>query len=203
MTLKYFPFISSAILYLMLSACMQESASQKKANPSIGEKQENPVREIAEQAEADTLKGSLKAEAHGKIGSANVKIMYHSPAVRDRVVWGGLVPFDRVWVTGAHSATSLQTDQELALGGKKLPAGKYAIFTIPGKKEWQFIINKNWQQHLADNYSDKEDLIRITLKAENMPDNQERLRYQILTGSADEGEIVMSWEKVKLSLPVK
>ena len=181
---------------------MSDSSPRKKADPTNEIKREQPARIIIQQSEPDTLKGSLKAEAQGNIGSANIKISYHSPAVRGRVLWGGLVPFDQVWVAGAHSATSLQTDKELTISGKKLPAGKYALFTIPGKKEWIFIINKNWQQHLADNYSDKEDLIRVNLKPENLQENQERLRYQILTGSAGEGEIVLSWEKIKLSLPV-
>lgn len=203
MVQNYSPLILSSILYIMLSACVQTSPSKEKTEPFKVEKLEKPIRTIMNQAEPDTLKGSLKAEAHGRIGDVNVKIMYHSPAVRNRVVWGGLVPFDQVWVTGAHSATSLETDQELTIAGKVLPKGKYALFTIPGKKEWIFIINKNWRQHLADDYSVKEDVIRVPVKPVNTQENQERLRYQIKAGSANEGEITLNWDKISVSFPIK
>lgn len=202
MALKNNPYILFAILYLMISSCSQNPSSPKQAGSSATVKVEKAARLILQQPGPDTLKGSLKAEAEGKLGSTNIKIIYHSPAVRGRVVWGGLVPYNQVWVTGAHSATSLQTDQELVIGGTKLPAGKYALFTIPGKEEWIVIINKNWQQHLADNYSVNEDLVRVKLQPEVQQENQERLRYQILPESANDGTIVFSWEKIKVSLPV-
>ncbi|MHC2991549.1 hypothetical protein OB13_08120, partial [Pontibacter sp. HJ8] len=123
---------------------------------------EMPVEGLVIQAQAapDTMKGSLKAEAHGQVGNAHILINYHSPAVRGRVIWGGLVAYNQVWVTGAHSATTLSTDTDITLGGKQLPAGKYALFTIPGQDEWTIIINRNWEQHLADDYSEDEDVLR-------------------------------------------
>lgn len=157
---------------------------------------------IQSQAEPDTLKGSLKAEAHGQIGNAHILIHYHSPAVRGRVIWGGLVAYNQVWVTGAHSATSLTTDQDITIGGKQLPAGKYALFTIPGQDEWTIIINRNWEQHLADNYSEADDVVRITVKPETTAQPQERLRYQIVSETDEEGAILISWEKLKITIPV-
>lgn len=129
-------------------------------------------------------------------------INYHSPAVRGRTIWGGLVAYDQVWVTGAHSATSLTTDKDITIGGKTLPAGKYALFTIPGKDEWTVIINKNWEQHLADDYSEAEDVLRIKVKPEATAQPQERLRYQIVSETDEEGAIVITWDKLKVSIPV-
>lgn len=157
---------------------------------------------IQAQSEPDTLKGSLKAEAHGQIGNAHLMLNYHSPAVRGRMIWGGLVAYDQVWVTGAHSATTLTTDKDMMVGGEHLPAGKYALFTIPGKEEWTFILNKNWEQHLADDYSQEEDVLRIKVKPEVTAQPQERLRYQIVSEGEGQGAILISWDKVKLAVPV-
>jgi hypothetical protein len=114
-------------------SCKQEPAAKETpASTSIssshGATQEESQSLIIEaQSEPDTLKGSLKAKASGQIGAANITINYHSPAVRGRIVWGGLVPYDQVWVTGAHMATSIVTDQSITIGNKSIPAGKYAI----------------------------------------------------------------------------
>ncbi|WP_299700549.1 DUF2911 domain-containing protein [uncultured Pontibacter sp.] len=157
---------------------------------------------IGEQAEADTLKGSLKAEAHGMIGDAHLTIAYHSPAVRGRQIWGGLVAYNQVWVTGAHSATSIMTDKDITIGGKNLPAGKYALFTIPGEEEWTIIINKNWEQHLADDYAETDDVLRFTVKPEIAPTKQERLRYTIISDGSDKGSIQITWDMLRVTLPV-
>ncbi len=174
----------------------QSGASQVVA-PSDGD-----VRIIAEQNESDTLKGSLKAKAMGTIGNVGVTISYYSPAVRGRVVWGGLVPYDNVWVTGAHRATNIEFNHDVVIGGVNIIAGKYGLFTIPGKEEWTIIINKNWDQHLADNYDQKDDVVRVKVKPETEETNQERLRYVIEPEGDNRGEIVIYWEKMEISLPV-
>jgi len=99
-------------------------------------------------AGVDTTKKSIKSAAIGKIGQANVSINYHSPGVRKRVIWGGLVPFDEVWVTGAHSATTFEINKPFQVADTKIAAGKYALFTIPGESEWTIILNKNWHVFL-------------------------------------------------------
>src|SRR5687768_1961293 len=101
----------------------------------------------------DTSKKSIPSETKKRIGNTDITIKYHAPAVRGRVIWGGLVPFNDVWVTGAHSATTIEVGKPFQISGKLIPAGKYALFTIPGTEEWVVIINKNWDQHLADDYS--------------------------------------------------
>ncbi|WP_242928436.1 DUF2911 domain-containing protein [Pontibacter vulgaris] len=174
----------------------QESHARHNMQPSEG------ATTIEVQAETDTLKGSLKAEAHGMIGDAHLTINYHSPAVRGRMIWGGLVAYNQVWVTGAHSATSLTTDKDITIGGERMPAGKYALFTIPDENEWSIIINRNWEQHLADDYSEKDDVLRITVKPEEVVQPQERLRYEIVSESNNKGMIVISWDKLKVSIPV-
>jgi len=149
------------------------------------------------------LKGSLKARAMGTIGNTGITINYYSPAVRGRMVWGGLVSLGNVWVTGAHRATNVDFDQEVIIGGVTLSPGKYALFTIHGQEEWTIIINKNWDQHLADNYNQKEDIVRVKVKPKTGEKHQERLRYVIETESNNKGEIIVYWEKIEVSLPIE
>jgi len=156
-----------------------------------------------EAGKTDTAKKSIKAYVQNKIGAAIFRIQYHSPTVRDRVIWGGLVPFDDVWVTGAHNATSIESETDFIINGKKIPVGKYAFFTIPGKDEWTVIINKNWDQHLADEYKQEDDLLRMKLKPDTLDYNQERLMYDIDQWSQKEGNLLLMWEKLKLVIPVR
>lgn len=148
----------------------------------------------------DTLKGSPARTTTAIIGKTRLTIAYHSPGVKDRIIWGGLVPYNKVWVTGAHSATSIQIDHPITIADKKIETGKYAIFTIPSEKEWIVIINKNHQQHLADDYTETEDVMRLTTKP---TENQlvQRLTYSIVKQDDQKGEIVITWEKIKIIVP--
>jgi hypothetical protein len=150
----------------------------------------------------DTTKKSIRSIAQSKIGAADVAINYHSPGVRKRIIWGGLVPYDEVWVTGAHDATTLEVSQAFVVGGKEIPAGKYAFFTIPGKNEWTLIINKNWEQHLAGEYDEADDIVRVKVKPKKR-DHIERLQYFISEGKNKDGKIGVAWEKLEVELPIK
>lgn len=145
----------------------------------------------------DTSKKSIKSMAYAIVNGDSIKINYHSPGVRKRIIWGGLVPFDEVWVTGAHDATTLEMPKVFVVNGKEIPAGKYAIFSIPGKKEWTLIINKNWEQHLATEYDERDDIVRIKVKPKNV-NHTERLQYYIETGNSETGKIAVAWERIRV-----
>lgn len=149
----------------------------------------------------DTTKKSLKSVAEAKIGGASFTINYHSPGVRKRIIWGGLVPFDEVWVTGAHDATAITFDKDLRINNQVVKAGKYAFFTIPGEAEWVVILNKNYNQHLASQYDEKEDVVRVRVKPQAVP-HLERLQYFIEAGKGKEGTIAVGWEKVRIAFPI-
>ena len=150
----------------------------------------------------DTSKRSIKSAAVGKIGEANITINYYSPGVRKRVIWGGLVPYDEVWVTGAHKATSIDVDKSFIIAGKTISAGKYALFSIPGKSMWTIIINKKWDQHLTDDYDKKDDIVRIKVKPINQNKPIERLQYFIEPGKGNNGTIAIAWEKIRIVVPI-
>lgn len=152
----------------------------------------------------DTVKRkSIAQEEHAQIGDTHITILYSAPAVRGRVIWGGLVPFDEVWVTGAHRATSFEIDREFTVGDKKIPAGKYAIFTIPGKEKWIVIFNKKWDQHLADEYDPKDDVARVEVTPVKLSFVQERLNYSVTELSEKEAILSISWETLKVGFVLK
>jgi hypothetical protein len=148
----------------------------------------------------DTSKKSIKSMAYAIVNGDSIKINYHSPGVRKRIIWGGLVPYDEVWVTGAHDATTLEIPKTFVVNGKEIPAGKYALFTIPGKNEWTIIINIQWKQHLATEYDENQDVIRLKVKPVRNA-HTERLQYFIETNSNNKGKISVAWEKIKIELP--
>jgi hypothetical protein len=148
----------------------------------------------------DTMKKSVPRTAMATINSTHLHISYHSPGVKGRIIWGGLVPYNTVWVTGAHTATSITFNNEMLLAGKTIEPGTYAIFTIPGEKEWTFILNRNYKQHLTDDYSEKEDVLRYNVIPE--PDTlTQRLTWTIQKEQDTKGSISMFWEKLKISIP--
>jgi hypothetical protein len=152
---------------------------------------------------ADTFKGSPVRETSGTIGSTKVHIRYGSPGVRGRVIWGGLVANDQVWASGAHKATAVTFDKEVTIGGTIVPAGKYALFTIPNAQEWTVILNKNWDQHLADEYAEADDVVRTKVKPAMLDRPVQRLTYTVENVSPTRGNIVLTWEKRKVALPVQ
>lgn len=146
----------------------------------------------------DTFKKSIPCIAKGMAGGASVEINYYSPGVKKRVIWGGLVPFEQVWVTGAHNATRIQLGKDVKIGGTLVKAGTYAIFTIPGTEQWIFILNRNYQQHLADKYNEQEDVLRLKITPASTEQSLERLEYSI-----QKDKLVIAWEKIRLEIPIE
>ncbi len=154
-------------------------------------------------SKADTSKKSIPSEAKKWVGNTEIRINYHSPGVRGRTIWGGLVPYNEVWVTGAHKATTLEIGKSFRVAGKDIPAGKYALFTIPGKDTWTIIVNSNWDQHLADEYSEKEDMVRVNVEPKVEDTVRERLKYEIDQKGERLADIIISWEKIRVVLPIE
>lgn len=148
----------------------------------------------------DTTKKSIKSIAVGVIDGDTVTVKYHSPGVRKRVIWGGLVPYEEVWVTGAHDATMVEFRRPVRIGNSSIPAGKYAFFSIPGKKHWTLILNKNWEQHLASEYDEQDDVVRIDVRPRKVR-HTERLQYFIEESKNKSGKIRVAWEQLEVEVP--
>lgn len=142
-------------------------------------------------------RASPLATATGKIGEANITINYGSPSVKGRKIWGELVPYDKVWRSGANEATTFTSDKDLVVQGKKLAAGKYAFFTIPGEKDWTVIFNNVPDQWGAYDYDAAKDALRVTVKPSKSKEMNERLVYVI-----SEKGFSLRWENLEVPVSV-
>lgn len=192
--MKKLSIILLAILTITLLACSADKKEKEEAD-----EHEHAAATTAE----EKPKSKSPAEAAmSNIGDVHVHIAYHSPGVRGRTIFGGLVAFDEVWVTGAHSATTINFPGDVSLNGKEVKKGKYALFTIPGKNEWTLIINKNFDQHLADDYDATLDIVRLSLKPQTLTEVQEHLLYEVKATKDNEGIISMAWANTKISFNI-
>jgi hypothetical protein len=149
-------------------------------------------------AVAQEKPASPKAEAEGVAGAAKVKIVYCQPSARGRKIMGGLVPFGEVWRTGANEATTIEFDKPVKLEGKDIPAGKYALFTIPTENEWTIIINKDNKQWGAYKYNDKDDVLRVKVK----PAKTDAF-VETFTISVVKDQVQLKWENTAVAFKVK
>jgi len=147
---------------------------------------------------AQNKPASPAATATGKINGASISINYSSPSVKGRVIWGELVPFNKIWRAGANAATTIESDKDLIVEGQKLPAGKYSFFVIPNEKECVIIFNKVAKMSGTNNYDEKEDQLRVTVKPQIADSSTESLVYNI-----NKNSIVLSWEKWNIPISVK
>jgi len=185
------------LLGLVLFTSCKE-ASKEMDMEQVGEV---PVQEIAPVETTENKPLSPHASAMAMIGDAHIHMDYSSPGVRNRMVFGGLLPNDAVWQAGAHNATWMETNKDLTIAGKELKAGKYGFFVIPNDKQWTIIFNSNWDQHGKDEYDEKEDVLRFKVTPMISEDIQEHLEYTIEKTSDTSGNISMSWEKVTVEFP--
>lgn len=139
-------------------------------------------------------------EAKATVGDLIIDIDYGSPAVKGRKVWGALVPYGEVWRTGANEATTFEVNKEVEIEGQKLPAGKYALFTIPGEKEWTIVFNKEASQWGSYNYKKDQDALRVTVKPETTKELSERMTFKV---DEKTGKVTLQWEKVAVPFTVK
>ncbi len=153
-------------------------------------------------AESTTPKKVLSPHksAMAMVGDAHVHIDYSSPSVRNRMVFGGLVGYNTVWQAGAHKATWIETNKDLVIDGKTLPAGKYGFFVVPGKEKWKVMFNSNWDQHGKDDYSEAEDVLVLNVKAYNLEEIQESLTYKVENKQNNNGVISLAWEKSQIEI---
>lgn len=129
--------------------------------------------------------------AEGVADGVKIKIDYHSPKVKERIIWGGLEPYDKVWRTGANNATTIEVSEDVKIGKNKLPKGKYSLFTIPKKGDsWTVIFNKVADQWGAYSYDEKQDLFRYEVKVERTLELNESLVFDV----DDQGNVLFAWE---------
>lgn len=147
---------------------------------------------------AQNSKPSPTLTATGKAGGANITINYGSPSVKGRKIWGDLVPYGKVWRTGANDATTFEIDADVKIEGQTLAKGKYALFTIPEEKEWTIIFNKNPKQWGAYSYKQEEDVLKVKVKPSASSSMQEALKFEV-----GGNKVTILWENLAVSFNVK
>lgn len=150
----------------------------------------------------DTLKGSPHRTAMNTIDGTHVHIEYNSPGIKGRIIWGGLVAWNKVWVAGAHNATSIRFYKDVIIDGQRIKAGTYALFAIPSEEKWTWVLNTTFDQHLTDEYDKNEDVIRIDAILENHRLTQ-RLTYTVEKTREKIGVVSLLWDSLKIGLPFK
>jgi hypothetical protein len=131
-----------------------------------------------------------------------VTIDYSRPSTRNRKIFGGLVPYDQVWRTGANAATSLKTDVDVTIGGTTVPKGSYTIYTLPGVSSWQLIINKQTGQWGTD-YDKGQDLARIPMKVTQRPSGLETFTISFDKTGGSAATLKLEWENTIASVDVQ
>jgi len=146
---------------------------------------------------------SPAATATGKVGDATITISYSSPSVKGRQIWGALVPYNKVWRAGANKATSFQTDKDITVGGKALPAGKYSLFALVGENEWTIILNSQTDQWgVKKDGATAEDPTKDVLKITVTPKKSAALNEKLVYTINDKG-FVLSWENLDVPVSIK
>jgi Protein of unknown function (DUF2911) len=125
---------------------------------------------FAQSSRVDFPAASPSCTIKQRIGLTDIQVVYSRPGMKDRTIFGGIVPYDTVWRTGANQATKITFSTDVKLEGNDIPAGTYSLFTIPGKNEWTIIINKDANQFGAFQYKSDDDLVRFTVTPRTLDD---------------------------------
>jgi Protein of unknown function (DUF2911) len=131
-----------------------------------------------------------------------VTINYSRPSIRGRKIFGGLVPYNEVWRTGANAATSLKTDVALTIGGASVPAGSYTLYTLPGATSWKLIINKQTGQWGTE-YDKSQDLARVDMKVSQRSSPLEEFTISFDKTSGNSATLKLEWDTTVASVDVK
>jgi Protein of unknown function (DUF2911) len=151
---------------------------------------------------SQTKKASPEVKQSYSVGAAKIDLFYCSPSKKGREIFGKLVPYGQVWRTGANEATTFESDKNLVIDGKKLPAGKYSLWTIPQNDSWTVIFNKEipgWGVDFGSKASrnDKEDVLQTIVKTEVSSASQEKLSID-----ANNNVLTIGWDMTKVSVPI-
>ncbi len=153
-----------------------------------------------------TKKASPEIEAQYKSNGKDIEVEYSSPSKRNREIFGALVPYGEVWRTGANEATTFETKTDLTISGRKLPAGKYTLWTIPNQTEWTIIFNSKqygwgmgWDGKIPR--EPEADALQLTVPVQNT----ETVIEQFTINFAESPGVTMNlmWDNVKVSVPIE
>ncbi|HEV2146687.1 MAG TPA: DUF2911 domain-containing protein [Longimicrobiaceae bacterium] len=153
-----------------------------------------------EQAGRGFGQASPRDSVTARVGDATVAVSYSRPSMRGRRVFGGMVPWGEVWRTGANQATHLRTDRDLTIGGARVPAGSYTLWTIPGEREWTLVINRQTGQWGTE-YDPAQDLVRVPMQTERVAAPVEQFTIAV-EPRGGQSVLALTWENTRAWVPV-
>lgn len=162
----------------------------------------SPRSAAAQSAGPELPQPSPKARVEQRVGLTDFSVDYSSPGVKARPIWGQLVAFDRPWRTGANAATKLTANREFKFGGKTVPAGTYALYTVPGKTQWSVALSSSTDAWGNDGFDPKKDVARIVVKPQAIR-GRERLTFLFTSTTDTSASLDLEWEKVRVSIPLE
>ena len=175
-------------MFLRKAACTLLLATATLAAPMFGCAQADRMKPASDKPLA-----SPAATASATLGDAKINITYNAPSIRGRKIMGGVVPYGRVWRTGANPATTITTSADLHFGDLLVPAGKHTIYSYPSEEKWLLIINKQTGQWGTE-YNINEDLGRVPMLAKPVSSPQEVMSITFENTTATSTELHIRWE---------
>lgn len=137
-----------------------------------------------------------------ELGLGSVELSYSRPNIKGRKVFGDLVPFGKVWRTGANNATTLSFTDDVMIGNTKVPAGKYGLVTIPEKDKWTLIITKQLDVTSPAAYKQENDVVRVTATPTNIKETMETFTIQFANIKSNSTDLNLMWENTAVNLPI-
>jgi hypothetical protein len=144
----------------------------------------------------DANRASKNGKTEGTIDGIDVTLEYGRPKVNEREIWGGLVPYDAVWRTGANEATTISLSGDALVEGKPIAAGTYALVTVPGEESWQVVFNKMADMWGAFSYDEEQDVLRVSVKP------VEHEHVEEMTFVIEDSDVVLQWEKLAVPFTI-
>lgn len=142
---------------------------------------------------------SPPAQVSKEINGTKITIDYSQPSKRGREIFGALEEYGKVWRTGANESSWIEVSKDVEVEGKKLAAGKYGLFSIPGEDEWTIIFNKKWDGWGAYEYKEAEDVLRVKVKSSNVDEVVEQFTIKI----ENSGDVIMAWDQTKVEFSIR
>ena len=152
----------------------------------------------AEEKKIEFPAASQHSTLKQRVGLTDVEIDYSRPNKNNREIFGGLVPYGKLWRTGANAVTRIKFSKAVTLGGKEIPAGEYAVFTIPTTDEWTIIISKDAKVQSAADYKQENDAARITAKPEPNPVTIETFTIGLADVKGASATLNFLWDKTRV-----
>src|SRR4051812_6010221 len=156
-------------------------------------------------ADAQSLKTPMPSPPQTikqNFGIGAIELSYSRPGMKGRKIFGDLVPFGKVWRTGANDATTLTFSDSVTIGGTALAPGTYGLVSIPDKDQWTFIITKQLDVVNAAAYKQEADLVRVTAKPATLKDPVETLTMQFTNVKPTRTDLQLMWETTAVTLPI-